>query len=367
MEVLKATFKDRILQITFGVALFSLFFSHLELSDINWQTIISLFALMLIIQVFQKLKLLDYCALLLLRYADTQRKLVQLLVLLTFIGSMILTNDVGIITMVPLAVSLGKKAGIKMTVPVVLITLAANLGSLITPIGNPQNLFLLAHYHLNAIEFFKMSLPLGVISGGLLWGWSLRIPTQKLKLNPEIDYKINKLAVSGTVVILAFVMVGIFGILPLWLGLGLALGWVFLLDNQLFKKIDYALLLTFCGFFIAVGNFSRISAVDQLLTSLGSKQHLIYLASLGLSQLISNVPAAILLAPFSKISYPLFLGVSIGGLGTLVASLANLLAYKQYQRYQEKGNQNFLKQFSLINFSSLCFLGIAGWLLLYFS
>lgn len=365
MDVVKKIFKDRILQITFCVTLISLLFSHVELSDINWRTIISLFALMLIIQVFKKLKLLDFCALILLKYADTERKLVQLLIMLTFFGSMILTNDVGIITMVPLIAYLATKTELKLTLPVILITLAANLGSLVTPIGNPQNLFLLTHYNLSAVEFFSMSIPLGLISAGMLWVWSLKIPAKNLKLAPEIDHQINKPAVGITIIVLLLVMLGIFEVFPLWLGVACAIFWGILLDRQLLKKIDYALLLTFIGFFIAVGNFSRISIINQTLVSLEGKKHLIYLAGLGLSQLISNVPAAILLAPFSKYSYPLFLGVSIGGLGTLVASLANLLAYKQYLRYQTRADQAFLKQFLMINSCSLCFLGFIGWLLLY--
>jgi Na+/H+ antiporter NhaD/arsenite permease-like protein len=364
IEILKKAAQDKTLWIAAALACGSLLISWPQVGDLDWQTIFSLASLMAVIQVYRRLNLLDISAAYLIKKAVDQRQLVQFILILTFIGSMFLTNDVGILTLVPLFAVIARQIKIAAVWPVVLINLAANLGSLVTPIGNPQNLFLLSHYQLNVFDFLRMALPISFFSVILLWYWSKKIPHQPLRL-PKVahlgfDLKKTLLAVLLTIPIL----LGILGTLPSWSMLLLAFILVVLIDFRLFAQIDYGLLLTFCCFFIAVGDFGRSAFIKQGLEQILSSQTASYLTGLGLSQLISNVPAVILLAPFTKDIYALFLGVNLGGLGTLVASLANLLAYKQYLLNFKPAHSSYLQVFLIVNLTSLLFLGVIGYLLL---
>ncbi|MFT8374064.1 MAG: SLC13 family permease, partial [Liquorilactobacillus satsumensis] len=250
MEVLNKIIKDRLLWLSFGAMLLSLLISKPQSSDISWQTIISLTALMLLVQVYQRLKLLDYGALILVRKVRNQRQLIQLLISITFVGSMFLTNDVGIITIVPLLALIARKVKIPLALPIVLINAAANLGSLVTPIGNPQNLYLLAYYRIDALTFFKMAGPITLASILVLWFWSLsfnHIPLQPAEFTSP---KIQLGKASLTVLVSILVILGIFAVIPLWIMLGATLFLTLVIDKHLFSKLDYALLLTFICFFI---------------------------------------------------------------------------------------------------------------------
>lgn len=167
-----------------------------------------------------------------------------------------------------------------------------------------------------------------------------------------------------TVILTVPILLGILGLLSSWVMLLLALILLIVIDYRLLAKIDYGLLLTFICFFIAVGDLSRAELVRRSLDALLNSSVAVYLTSLGISQLISNVPAAILLAPFSHAVQALFLGVNLGGLGTLIASLANLLAYKQYLLNFKQKSDNYLLIFTKVNLISLAFLGIIGYFLI---
>ncbi|MFT8955824.1 SLC13 family permease [Liquorilactobacillus satsumensis] len=365
MEVLNKIIKDRLLWLSFGAMLLNLLISKPQSSDISWQTIISLTALMLLMQVYQRLKLLDYGALILVRKVRNQRQLIQLLISITFVGSMFLTNDVGIITIVPLLALIARKVKIPLALPIVLINAAANLGSLVTPIGNPQNLYLLAYYRIDALTFFKMAGPITLASILVLWFWSLSFNPIPLKPAEFTSPKIQLGKASLTVLVSILVILGIFAVIPLWIMLGATLFLTLVIDKHLFSKLDYALLLTFICFFITAGDIGRNSAVRDWLQQIGQHKEGVYFTGLGLSQIISNVPAAILLAPYTRHVYSLFLGVNIGGLGTLVASLANLLAYKQYRLNKLQEDKNYLKLFLIVNVTSLFILGVCGYMLSY--
>ncbi|WP_010579908.1 SLC13 family permease [Liquorilactobacillus vini] len=364
MEIVKKIVQDKILWTAAAIASLSLIISRPQASDLDWQTIFSLAALMAVIQVFEKLNLLSNGAAYLISRASNQRTLMQLLLVLTFIGSMFLTNDVSILTIVPLFAIIAKQLEIKPVLPVVLINLAANLGSLVTPIGNPQNLFLLKYYQLTLLDFVKLAGPITLFSLLLLGSWSCKFAKTSVSAPQIFKSKLPGVKLWLTVILTVPILLGILGLLSSWVMLLLALILLIVIDYRLLAKIDYGLLLTFICFFIAVGDLSRAELVRRSLDALLNSSVAVYLTSLGISQLISNVPAAILLAPFSHAVQALFLGVNLGGLGTLIASLANLLAYKQYLLNFKKKSDNYLLIFTKINLISLAFLGIIGYFLI---
>lgn len=364
MEIVKKIVQDKILWTAAAIASLSLIISRPQASDLDWQTIFSLAALMAVIQVFEKLNLLSNGAAYLISRASNQRTLMQLLLALTFIGSMFLTNDVSILTIVPLFVIIAKQLEIKPVLPVVLINLAANLGSLVTPIGNPQNLFLLKYYQLTLLDFVKLAGPITLFSLLLLGSWSCKFAKTSVSAPQIFKSKLPGVKLWLTVILTVPILLGILGLLSSWVMLLLALILLIVIDYRLLAKIDYGLLLTFICFFIAVGDLSRAELVRRSLDALLNSSVAVYLTSLGISQLISNVPAAILLAPFSHAVQALFLGVNLGGLGTLIASLANLLAYKQYLLNFKQKSDNYLLIFTKVNLISLAFLGIIGYFLI---
>lgn len=171
---------DVMMWVALIVAVATTLISRPRLSDVNWQTIASLAALMAVVQVFEHLHVLDALAARLIAPVKHQRQLVQVLLVLAFFSAMFLTNDVAIITLVPLLVMISELVGFSAVIPTVLIAMAANLGSLLTPMGNPQNLFLLTHYQLSLGHFLWLSWPISVASALLLWGLSWLIPKRPI-------------------------------------------------------------------------------------------------------------------------------------------------------------------------------------------
>lgn len=358
--VLKKIGTDKMFLISAGVALLSMFVSRPQFVDIDWQTIISLASLLSLIAVYEHLEVLSYGASLLVKLVGTKRMLVQVLVGVSFIAAMFLTNDAAIIALTPILIIVAQRVKLPVILPVVLVNVAANLGSMVTPFGNPQNLYLLNKFNLNFDDFIRMSLPVMVVSLLILWVFTLKFPrdrVQNIEL-PTLKLQWDKvaLAVVATVIILA----GIFSILPSAVMLLAAFIIVLLVDPQIFKRIDYGLLLTFVMFFIAVGDIGRAPMIYDFMQRLGATSLGTYVSGLLSSQLISNVPAVILLGPYTKYVYPLFLGVNIGGLGTLIASLANLLAYKQYYVRVKSPSKDYFKVFIKVNLICLFVLGLLG-------
>ncbi len=363
IQVIRKTTHDKMFLISLGAALVSMLFSRPQVADIDWKTIFCLAALLALVQVYEYLEVLSFGAAWLVQKAHTQRFLVQVLILIAFFASMFLTNDAAIIAIVPILVLIARKIDLQLIVPVVLVNVAANLGSMVTPFGNPQNLFILNHFNLSFLAFIRMAWPIALASLFLLWFFSRRIPNKgvsRIKL-PKIKLRWGKLILSivATVIILG----GIFSVLPSYVMLAAALIVIICVDPKIYQHIDYALLLTFIMFFITVGDIGRIPVVNEFMHTLGRGANGTYFSGILSSQLISNVPAVILLAPYTKMIHALFLGVNIGGLGTLVASLANLLAYKQYYSLVEEPNNDYFKTFLWINGTSLLILGLLGWLL----
>lgn len=282
----------------------------------------------------------------LLKRTHNGRLLGVVLVLLPFFSSMLVTNDVALLVFVPFTLGLLTRLDAHRSIipMLVLQTIAANLGSMATPVGNPQNLFLYATYELSAGEFFAVTLPLTAISLVALVVFALPVLPKALpemELRPEKMDSPQKLVVYGLLFVLCLMTV--FRIVPYGITTAVVLLGLVFMDRKLLRELDYGLLATFLCFFIVSGNLGRVEGIRTALQSLLARSTL--LTAVGSSQVISNVPAAVLLAGFTDQWQPLLEGVNIGGLGTPIASLASLITLKQYLRFKEAKAGKFLLVF----------------------
>lgn len=293
----------------------------------------------------------------LLRRIHSGRILGVTLVLLPFFCSMLVTNDVALIIFIPFTLMLLEDLGCgKSIIPItVLQTVAANLGSMATPVGNPQNLYLYAFYNLGIGEFFSVTLPLTAVS---LLGLTLaafpmlprQLPERKLE-QAEIG-SVRQLWIYIALFILSLLTV--FRVLPYPVTTAVTVAVLFLTDRKLLKEIDYMLLLTFVCFFTVSENLGRVDAIRDFLRQLLEADTL--LTAVGTSQIISNVPAAIMLSGFTDQWRQLLSGVNIGGLGTPIASLASLITMKFYTRHPGGDMKRFLLVFLAANVIGLILL-----------
>lgn len=332
-------------------------------SDIDWRTIITLFNLMVCLQLLQYLGILNYISIKLAAATNNARQLIQLLCLTSFISSMLLTNDVAILTLISIYLSLVRKHQLPIAYPVTLITISANLGSAFTPFGNPQNLIIFNTYKLSLTSFLQLSWPLTVAGITLLIISTFFIKNKPLKYNnrqlPEVKYHQLWLPLIALIV----VFLAIFRVIPIGWAAGLAIISTLIVNRSSLFSVDYGILITFCGFFLIIGCLSRTPLISHVVYISTQSPAAVYFSGLLLSQFFSNVPTTMLLSPHTSSITALFLGVNIGGLGTLVASLANLLAIKQSKLNGVASDKKFFIVFIGINFLFLAILGIVGWLL----
>ena len=339
------------------------------LKYIDYRVLALLFGLMLVVAGFQSIGFFRYLGDRLLAKASCTRHLCLLLVFLCFFSSMLITNDVALLTFVPFAVMLFAMAGeAKLLIPVVVLqTIAANLGSMLTPIGNPQNLYLYSTYAFSPADFVLHMLPLSALSAGLLLLCSILLPNRPLAApadqnsSPAVKIPAAGKLISYTLLFLVCLLC-VFRLISWPVMLGILVCAVFFLDKKLFRSVDYFLLLTFVCFFLFIGNMQRIPAISDLLRSLITGRELLLGALF--SQCISNVPAAILLSGFTDQALPLLYGVNVGGLGTLIASLASVISYRLYSGSRNARKGAYLKVFTLYNVLFLVVLYIAARILL---
>lgn len=341
--------KEVVLIIAATLAILTSFISTPKLEHIDFKVLVLLFNLMIVVAAFKELKVLDKIATSLLKKCTSTSAISFTLVFLTFFSAMIVTNDVALITFVPLALIIGKKANINPLKIIVFQTIAANLGRTLTPMGNPQNLFIYSYFNVNAIEFFKITLPLVLIS--VLFLVALMIKGKKGKLSFEVeDVEIqNKKNVVIFSILFLIILFSVFHLIDYKIAFIITLITVLSLRKELFKSVDYSLLLTFIAFFIFIGNISSLDIVKGFMESILSSGKSTFISSIVASQVISNVPATMLISAFTPYYKELLLGVNIGGLGTLIASLASVISYKLYiKEYPEEG-ASYIKKFTMYN------------------
>lgn len=355
---------DRTLWVTTALFIISLFFGNIQLQDIDMQTILALLSLMIVINLYEEEGLLKYIAISIIRKCQTTRQVQLTVFLLVFFSAMFLTNDVAIITFIPIFVVIAQKIHVKAVLPIILLTVFANLGSSVTPFGNPQNIYLSSHYHLQIGSFFQMSLPLGLISLMLVLLSNLFFRSESLEQLtldlPVIRTKQTILLVVGSLVVLA----GLLHLVPIMVSLLVSIVLTLIINRKSFLHVDYGIIILFIELFLIVGVLSRIPMIVSLFKGLTQTVNGSFISGVILSQFISNVPAAVLLSAFTNRVYAVYLGVSIGGLGTLIASLANLLAWRQYRRQVGEKNDNFSLRLMTINLLLLIIFILLGFLIL---
>ena len=285
------------------------------------------------------------------------RTAVLALVYITFIGSMLIANDMALITFLPLGYFVLSQTNHKelMSFTFIMQNIAANLGGMLTPFGNPQNLYLYSFFKIPTLEFFKIMFPPFIIAITLITICCLFIKKEPLSLSDsEKDIRLNshRTVIYSILFIISIAIV--FNTIPFALGFVIITASMLYLDRDALKEVDYGLLLTFCAFFIFSGNLARIGAVKDFLNFLVSKNTL--LVSVLSCQVISNVPSAVLLSRFTT-DYPaLLIGVNIGGTGTPIASLASLITLGQFSKHEPTKIKQYMIQFTIYSFSILLIL-----------
>ena len=373
--------KETVCCIAFLLAVVSMFFippSVNYFSYIDFRVLALLFSLMAVVRGFSSIGVFTRLGTMLLTHVHSLRMLSALFIFLCFFFSMLITNDVALITFVPftiLVLSMAEQK--KFLIPVIVLeTIAANLGSMLTPLGNPQNLYLYTISGLSIGAFVRIMLPYSFVSAILQLNLILFLPTDTVSTATAANTanSTNTVTASNTsniiceavkarknprilftayLILFLLCLLTVLHILPYQIMFLLVLTGFLLLDYRVLKDVDYFLLLTFLCFFIFIGNMKQISLVHELISKL--LVHHEVLMGIGASQIISNVPAAILLSGFTDDYSALLIGVNLGGLGTLIASLASLISFKFYANSNGSDTRRFLGIFTLYN---VIFLGV---------
>lgn len=320
------------------------------------KTLSCLFCVLAVVCALRNIRFFYTLAKAIVRKFRNARIAILVLVYITFIGSMLIANDMALLTFLPLGYFILHTTGKEkhMAFTFIMQNIAANLGGMLTPFGNPQNLYLYSKFNIPDVEFISIMFPPFIVAVLLITACCLIF----VKSEPlEIQEKAASLPIVRTVIYLllfTFSILIVFKTIPYQLGLIIIPLALLFLDRQALLQVDYGLLFTFVFFFIFSGNMARIDAVKDFFSMLLEKNTLIFSAMS--CQIISNVPSAILLSQFTENYRDLLLGVNIGGVGTLIASLASLITFKEYTK-QDKGHTlSYVLKFTAFNFAFLIIL-----------
>ncbi len=315
-----------------------------------------LFCTLLVVGAFSNIRFFEYLSGQIVKKFKTLRSAGIALVFITYVGSMVLANDMALITFLPLGFFVLHYCGKEKNMAYVFIlqNVAANLGGMLTPFGNPQNLYLYSFYGIPTGEFFAiMAIPFAVAFLLILLS-CLLIPKEPLELKMPTPDKPKSWRAIVYVVLFAVSICTVFRLFPYYWGVLAVVLAMIPLDRKAFLRVDYPLLLTFCAFFVFAGNLSRIDAVKNLLGSAVSASPL--LVGILSCQFISNVPSSVLLSHFTSDYANLLVAVNVGGLGTPIASLASLITLNQYRTCSDGKVGKYLALFLAVNFSFLAIL-----------
>lgn len=348
--------KDKVLMIAWICAIISMFFvipSKDYLTYINFKVLIIMFSLMLAVAGIYETHFFDFIATKLIEHLKSIKWIGLVIIIVTFFLGMLLTNDAVLLTLIPFTIFITKhtKKEKYAIIIIILQTIAANMGSALTPMGDPQNIYLYTFYDIPFNDFLEVTSVI-TLSGFILITITalLKIPNESCELNitaPTIEWKKFFLYL----LILINALLNVLRIVPeiytlyITILLGLSYG------RHLFKKVDYQLLLTFLAFFIFTGNLGQITYIKEAISQLLNSRISVFFTALVTSQVISNVPAAVLLSTFTKPLYwqPLLQGVNIGSMGTIIGSLASLITFKYVIRDYRNQVKTYLFNYSIIS------------------
>lgn len=345
--------KDPVMMSALVAAVVSVFIvppSKAYLHYINFCVIGLLFSLMVVVAGFKRAGALDILANKVLRTVENARQLAFVLIGLCFFSSMFITNDVALITFVPLTIIIISKTGNTRLLIFVIVmqNLAANMGSILTPFGSPQNLYVFTKYDMTNAEFMKlMSVPF-IISAIYIFILTMKVKNVDFTVTEGINEKVKKS--RKFFIWLALFMMALMSVLrliPSWTVVVLCIAAALMLERKIFIDINYNLLLTFVFLFIFTGNIASIPEVHDFLYEYIEQRT--FLLSLLLSQFVSNVPSTMLLAKFTDDYRALLIGADIAGLGTLIGSIASIISFQLYAETEGAEKGRFLKVFTLVN------------------
>jgi Na+/H+ antiporter NhaD/arsenite permease-like protein len=351
--------REAVLVVAWVLAAASMFFVPPDgayLGYVDLRTLAILFCLMTVVAGFRALGVFEWLSQKLLDRAKNMRQLTLALVLLCFFSSMVITNDVALITFVPFTFILLELAGEDQErswlIPIVVMqTVAANLGSMLTPLGNPQNLYLYGKAEMSLGGFLSLMLPYTAASLVLLLIWVL-VRGSAGNAGVSVSFSSPARVQGGALLgmygaLFALSLLAVLRILNYGVVFGAVLICALVADRKVLKSVDYSLLLTFVGFFVFVGNMGRVPEFRTILESAVSGHETV--TAILASQVISNVPTALLLSEFSGDIPALIVGTDLGGLGTLIASMASLISYKLYAQKNSRGKGRYLLYFTAAN------------------
>ena len=324
----------------------------------DFKTLACLFCVLAVVCALRNIRFFYTLAKAIVRKFRNAKIAILVLVYITFIGSMLIANDMALLTFLPLGYFILHTTGKEkyLSFAFIMQNIAANLGGMLTPFGNPQNLYLYSKFNIPDGEFVSIMLPPFIVAVMLITVCCLIF----VKSEPlEIQEKAANLPVGRVIIYLALFAVAIsmvFRFMPYQIGLVIIPVALLFLDKEALRQVDYGLLFTFVFFFIFAGNMGRIGVVRDFFSHLLDINTLVFSAMS--CQIISNVPSAILLSQFTDNYRELLLGVNIGGAGTLIASLASLITFKEYTKQDPKHTLSYILKFSAFNFAFLIILTV---------
>lgn len=350
--------KNALMLIAFAAAAITMFFVPIDgeyLGYFDFKTLSCLFCVLAVVCALRDQNFFYMLAGKLVHRFKTIRSATIALVYITFIGSMLIANDMALLTFLPLGYLVLKTTAKEryMAYVFILQNIAANLGGMLTPFGNPQNLYLYSHFSIPDGEFIRiMSVPF-LISVTLITVCCLFIRPEPI-VQQDSDISVPKAKTAVLLLLFALAIAIVFRGIPYAVGLLVIPAVLLFVDKKALAEVDYPLLFTFVFFFIFAGNMARIGAVRELLSALLEKSTLLF--SVVSCQFISNVPSAVLLSHFTS-DYPsLLVGVNIGGVGTLISSLASLITFREYSKNRPGKTKAYILLFSALNFAFLIIL-----------
>ena len=344
--------KEVVLSIAFVAMLITCFFippDKAYLEYFEYKTLISLFCMLAVVAGLKNTNVFELISRKLIGLFKTRRAVIYSLIFGTFFFDMIVANDMSLITFLPLTYIVLHSTGNDkyLGITFILQTIAANMGGMITPHGNPQNLYLYEYYQIPTLEFFGVLLLQSVCVFALLIVAGLFIKNEQLTLKNDGVIEIKKKELVVYAILFVLVILSIFRIVPHVITLGIVVLTVFFFDIKRFKHVDYALLATFCVFFVFSGNMARIDVIKEFIAGIVENNTL--LAGIVSCQFISNVPTAIFLSNFTQNYSDLLVAVNIGSLGIIISSLASLITLKEFLKHQPNGFKKYMGTFTLVN------------------
>ena len=353
--------KNTVMLIALLAAVITCFFvppdkAYLEYFD--FKTLTCLFCVLAVVCALKNINFFYMLAKKIVRVFRNARLSILALVYITFLGSMLIANDMALLTFLPLGMfvltTTGK--GKYMAFTFIMQNIAANLGGMLTPFGNPQNLYLYTKFEIPNLEFMQiMAAPFVLAIALITLCCVIFVKPEPLELKEEkLSLPVGRSVAYLALFVLAIAIV--FRSIPYWIGLIVIPAVLLFMDRKALKMVDYPLLFTFVFFFVFSGNMARIDGVRQLFSFLLEKSTL--LVSVASCQVISNVPSAILLSQFTANYRDLLLGVNIGGVGTLISSLASLITFREYTKQNKGKTGYYILLFSAFNFGFLIILSV---------